>query len=42
MFISAQGAQIEVAMVRPEEGKKVSAAQFCAQAGVAVGTMLGT
>jgi methionyl-tRNA formyltransferase len=42
MFISTQGAQIEVAMVRPEEGKKLSAAQFCAQAGIAVGTVLGT
>jgi methionyl-tRNA formyltransferase len=42
MIISAQGAQIEVAMVRPEEGKKLSAAQFCAQAGVLVGAMLGT
>lgn len=41
MFISAQGAQIEVTMVRPEEGKKLSAAQFCAQAGIAVGTVLG-
>ena len=41
MFIQAQGAQIEVAMVRPEEGKKLSAAQFCAQAGIIVGSVLG-
>ena len=41
MIISAQGAQIEVAMVRPEEGKKLAAAQFCAQAGLKVGSVLG-
>jgi methionyl-tRNA formyltransferase len=41
MIISAQGAQIEVSMVRPDEGKKLAAAQFCAQAGLKVGTVLG-
>ena len=41
ILISAQGAQIEVATVRPEEGKKVSAAQFCTQAGLKVGAVLG-
>lgn len=41
ILISAQGAQIEVASVRPEEGKKMAAAQFCAQAGIAVGAILG-
>jgi methionyl-tRNA formyltransferase len=41
IFISAQGGQIEVQTVRYEDGKKLAAAQFCAQAGVAVGTVLG-
>lgn len=41
IFISAQGGQIEVPTVRYEDGKKLAAAQFCAQAGVGVGTVLG-
>ena len=41
IFISAQGGQIEISTVRHEDGKKLAAAQFCAQAGVAVGTVLG-
>jgi methionyl-tRNA formyltransferase len=41
MFVSAQGAQIEIGTVRPEDGKKMSAAQFCAQAGLKAGAVLG-
>ncbi len=40
--VSAQGGQIEVMRVRPEEGKKVSAAEFVKAAGITVGTLLGT
>jgi methionyl-tRNA formyltransferase len=40
--VSAQGGQIEVMRVKPEEGKKVSAAEFVKAAGITVGTMLGT
>src|SRR5512140_1118488 len=39
--ITAQGGQVEVAKVKPEEGKKVSAAEWARAAGVAVGTILG-
>jgi methionyl-tRNA formyltransferase len=42
MRVTAQGGQIEVAKVKPEEGKKVSAAEWAKAAGVAVGTILGT
>ena len=41
MFVAAQGGLIEVRTVRHEDGKKMAAAQFCAQAGIAVGTVLG-
>ena len=41
MLVSAQGGQLEVFKVRAEDGKKIAAAQFCSQAGLAVGTMLG-
>ncbi len=41
MTVSAQGGQIEIWKVRPEGGKKVSAAQFCAEAGVREGTFFG-
>jgi methionyl-tRNA formyltransferase len=39
--ISAQGGQIEVFKVRYDGGKKLSAAQFCAEAGLSLGTILG-
>jgi len=39
--VSAQGGQLEVFKVKPEEGKKVSAAQFCAEARLRPGTVLG-
>ena len=39
--ISAQGGQIEVFKVRYEGGKKLPALQFCAEAGLALGTVLG-
>jgi len=39
--ISAQGGQIEVFKVRYEGGKKLPAPQFCAEAGLALGTILG-
>ena len=41
MSVTAQGGQIEVLKVRYDDGRKVSAAQFCAEAGVAVGAALG-
>ena len=41
MAITAQGGQIEVLKVRYDDGKKISAAQFCAEAGVSVGALLG-
>jgi methionyl-tRNA formyltransferase len=40
--ISAQGGQIEAFKVRYEGGKKLPAAQFCAEAGLSLGTILGT
>ena len=39
--ISAQGGQIEVCKVRYDGGKKLAAPQFCAEAGLALGTILG-
>ena len=39
--VSAQGGQIEIFKVRPEGGRKMPAAQFCAEAGVSLGTVLG-
>jgi methionyl-tRNA formyltransferase len=42
MRITAQGGQVEVSKVKPEEGKKVSAAEWAKAAGVAAGTILGT
>ncbi len=39
--ISAQGGQIEVFKLRYESGKKLLAPQFCAEAGLDVGTILG-
>ena len=42
MFVTAQGGQLEVAKVKPEDGKKVSAAEWAKGAGVAPGTILGS
>lgn len=39
--ISAQGGRIEVSKVRYEDGKKVAAPQFCAEAALGLGTVLG-
>src|SRR5882757_936048 len=39
--ISAQGGQIEVFKLRYDGGKKLPAPQFCAEAGLALGTILG-
>ncbi|HEY3784745.1 MAG TPA: methionyl-tRNA formyltransferase [Steroidobacteraceae bacterium] len=39
--VATQGGQIEVLKVRYQDGKKVSAAQFCAEAGLTVGAVLG-
>ena len=41
MSVTAQGGQIEVLKVRYDDGKKISAAQFCAEAGAGLGTLLG-
>src|SRR6202000_3439743 len=38
--ISAQGGQIEVFKLRYEGGKKLPAPQFCAEAGLSLGTIL--
>jgi methionyl-tRNA formyltransferase len=40
-FVTAQGGRIEVLRAKHEEGKKVSAAEFVAQNGLAVGAVLG-
>jgi len=40
--ITAQGGQVEIAKVKPEEGKKVSAAEWAKANSIAVGTILGT
>lgn len=42
MRITAQGGQIEITKVKPEEGKKVSAAEWAKSAGVAAGMLLGS
>lgn len=39
--VSVQGGQIEVLRVRYEGGKKIPAPQFCNEAGVRIGTLLG-
>jgi methionyl-tRNA formyltransferase len=41
MSVTAQGGQIEVFKLRYEGGKKLSAARFCAEAGLCLGTVLG-
>ncbi|HEX4330957.1 MAG TPA: methionyl-tRNA formyltransferase [Usitatibacter sp.] len=42
MRVTAQGGQIEISKVKPEEGKKVSAADWAKSSGVGSGTLLGT
>ena len=42
MRITCQGGQVEVAKVKGEETKKISAAEWAEGAGVAVGTILGS
>jgi methionyl-tRNA formyltransferase len=42
LSISAQGGQIEVFKLRYDGGKKLPAAQFCAESGLCLGTILGT
>jgi len=41
LFVAAQGGQIEVFKLRGEGGKKLSAARFCAESGLGLGTILG-
>jgi methionyl-tRNA formyltransferase len=41
LFVAAQGGRVEVSKVRYDEGKKISAAQFCAEAGLKPGDLLG-
>jgi methionyl-tRNA formyltransferase len=41
LLVSAQGGQIEVFALRYEDGKKLKAAEFCAAAGLTVGSVLG-
>jgi methionyl-tRNA formyltransferase len=41
LVISAQGGQIEVFKLKYDGGKKLPAAQFCAEAGLNLGTILG-
>jgi methionyl-tRNA formyltransferase len=42
LFITAQGGQLEIGKLKHEDGKKLSAAEFAANHGVSVGTLLGT
>jgi methionyl-tRNA formyltransferase len=42
ILVSAQGGQIEIRKVRGADGKKVPAAQYCLEAGLATGFLLGT
>jgi methionyl-tRNA formyltransferase len=41
LFVMAQGGQIEVFTLRYGDGKKLKAPEFCAETGLAVGTVLG-
>ena len=41
LLVSAQGGQIEVFALRYEDGKKLKAPEFCAAAGLGVGSVLG-
>ena len=40
-WVSVQGGQIELIRVRYDDGKKIPAAQFCAEANLTVGAVLG-
>jgi len=42
MRVTAQGGQIEVAKVKAEDTKKISAAEWAKAAGVGAGTLLGS
>ena len=42
LFVTAQGGQIEVAKLKHEDGKKISAAEFAALHGLAVGSAFAT
>jgi methionyl-tRNA formyltransferase len=42
LSIAAQGGQIEVFKLRYDGGKKLPAAQFCAESGLCLGSILGT
>ncbi|SFL85224.1 methionyl-tRNA formyltransferase [Methylobacterium pseudosasicola] len=39
--VCAQGGRIEIRKVKPEDGKKISAAEFAASGGIALGQVLG-
>jgi methionyl-tRNA formyltransferase len=41
LWVAAQGGQIEVLKLRHEDGKKIPAAQFAGEGGLASGTLLG-
>lgn len=41
LLVMAQGGHIEVLMLRYDDGKKLPAPQFCAEAGLVLGTVLG-
>ena len=41
LLVTAQGGHIEVLMVRYDDGKKLPAPQFCAEAGLGIGNVLG-
>lgn len=41
IHVSAQGGRLEIMTVKPEGGKKMPAAQYCAESGLAIGTVLG-
>jgi methionyl-tRNA formyltransferase len=41
MFVTAQGGHIGVLKVRYDNGKKISASQFCADSGITIDTLLG-
>jgi len=41
IFVAVQGGQIELIRVKYDSGKKMPAPQFCAEAALQVGTVLG-
>jgi methionyl-tRNA formyltransferase len=41
LMVSAQGGQLEVLTLRFDDGKKLAAPEFCAQAGIAAGAQFG-